>query len=274
MRYLTAILCSGFALAAASAANAASSDYLLEIDSIKGEAAVESWSFGACNAGQCSTVTSPRDRASGMATGKAAYDKCCRPQASQNTQSLRESPTRASTGATAVTEAPSATAAAGTPRASWDLATSKGGRMAGGVNVAAGDVDGDGHADLAYAATVSEVSNLTLTFQKIEAEWRSVCPGKHIAHATLRTAAGDFEITDATVECSAPAAAGARIDQTPARMSTNMTVPKQTQGATFGEKVQSGLSSPGSAVASGAMTITFTGGQMKHTKTGHVTLLK
>jgi hypothetical protein len=37
----------------------------------------------------------------------------------------------------------------------------------------------------------------------------------------------------------------------PNRISMNVTVPKQTQGATFGEKVKSGLQSAGSAVASG-----------------------
>jgi hypothetical protein len=37
----------------------------------------------------------------------------------------------------------------------------------------------------------------------------------------------------------------------PNRISMNVTVPKQTQGATFGEKVQSGLHAAGSAVASG-----------------------
>jgi hypothetical protein len=31
-----------------------------------------------------------------------------------------------------------------------------------------------------------------------------------------------------------------KVDQTPARISTNVTVPKQTQGATFGERVNSG----------------------------------
>lgn len=38
----------------------------------------------------------------------------------------------------------------------------------------------------------------------------------------------------------------------PNRISMNVTVPKQTQGATFGEKVQSGLHAAGSAVANGA----------------------
>ncbi len=38
----------------------------------------------------------------------------------------------------------------------------------------------------------------------------------------------------------------------PNRISMNVTVAKQTQGATFGEKVQSGMHAAGSAVASGA----------------------
>ena len=38
----------------------------------------------------------------------------------------------------------------------------------------------------------------------------------------------------------------------PNRISMNVTVPKQTQGATFGEKVSSGLQAAGSAVAQGA----------------------
>ncbi|MCI0497890.1 MAG: hypothetical protein L0Z54_06340, partial [Thermoplasmata archaeon] len=38
----------------------------------------------------------------------------------------------------------------------------------------------------------------------------------------------------------------ARIDKTPARISTNVSVPKQTQGATFGEKVNAGLQSTAS----------------------------
>jgi hypothetical protein len=38
----------------------------------------------------------------------------------------------------------------------------------------------------------------------------------------------------------------------PNRISMNVTVPKQTQGATFGEKVNAGLQAAGSALASGA----------------------
>jgi hypothetical protein len=41
----------------------------------------------------------------------------------------------------------------------------------------------------------------------------------------------------------------------PNRISMNVTVPKQTQGATFGEKVNAGLHAAGSAVASGASLI-------------------
>lgn len=199
----------------ASAPALAASDYLLELDGIKGESkaapmAVDDWSFGACNAGQCTTVSSPRDAASGLATGKTKG----RPS-----------------------------------NASWDLATNKGARAAGGVNVAVGDVDGDGRADLAFAGTQSEVSSLSFTYQKITVEWRGVCKGKHFDKATLRSSStGDlFEITDATVTCSSG--------------------PRQTSGRTA-------ACTADACDLAGPVTMTITGGQMKHTKTGHVTLLK
>lgn len=251
MRNTLAITLAALSAAVATPALAAS-DYLLELDGVKGESAapaVDSWSFGVCNPGQCSsaqrTVITARDAGSGMATGK-----------------------------TGKTGKPSS--------ANWDLATSKGARTAaaGGVKVAAGDVDGDGRADLAFAGTVSEVYDLSFAFQKIEATLRSVCGGKHIAKATLRSASDSFEITDAAVSCTAGGGAAAAsyaatgrqaIDSTPARISTNMTTAKQTQGATFGER---SAAPSGDALTDGLIIMRLTGGQMKHTKTGHVTLLK
>lgn len=239
------------AMACAGTAYAASTDYLLELDGVKGESAgtieVHSWSFGVCNAGQCSTpsqrtVLTAREAGSGLATGKTG--KSGKPSA-----------------------------------ASWDLATAKGARLAasGQVNVAVGDLDGDGAADLAYAGAVSEVFGLSFTFQKIEGVWREICGGKHFDKVTLRSATGDaFEITGAAASCAAGggaaaasyAATGKTSNAMPNRLSMNVTTPKQTQGATFGEKCQAGLQ------CAGAVTMTLTGGQMKHTKTGHVTLLK
>ncbi len=46
-----------------------------------------------------------------------------------------------------------------------------------------------------------------------------------------------------------------RIDSTPARISTNLTVGKQTQQSSFGERVQSGLQQTGSALANGAALV-------------------
>ena len=253
----TAIAAALATLGTATAAHAAS-DYLLELDGVKGEskssAAVASWSFGVCNAGACSagstkrTIVSPRDPASGQATGKRAGSKGdVKITASQNSQSLRESPTRASTGIVAADQPSSETAKTGTPvKANWDLATGKGARAAGsgggagkasmsdlsateaeaagGVRVAVGDVDGDGRADLAFAGTQAEIESLSLNFTKIEWNYRQVCGGKHIAKATLRSAADEFVIEHAMVECT--------------------TNPDQS------------------------VSMKLTGGQMKHTKTG------
>ncbi len=47
----------------------------------------------------------------------------------------------------------------------------------------------------------------------------------------------------------------------PNRISMNVTVPKQTQGATFGEKVNAGLHAAGGALAQGASTIVIECGQ-------------
>ena len=92
MKYTVSGLCAAAALAlGAPAALAAHSDYLLEIPGVDGESAatieVDSWSWGASNA-----VVSPRDVATGQSSGKRSHIT-----ASQNSQSLRESPTRVST---------------------------------------------------------------------------------------------------------------------------------------------------------------------------------
>ncbi|MEO5563393.1 MAG: hypothetical protein ABIR18_08160, partial [Chitinophagaceae bacterium] len=62
---------------------------------------------------------------------------------------------------------------------------------------------------------------------------------------TQRTINNDGSTDEMTFACPADAAAYNRI-------SMNVTVPKQTQGATFGEKVNAGLHAAGSALAQGA----------------------
>ncbi len=243
MKTFTAL---AFALAAtigATAAQAAHSDYLLEIKDLKGNAAeplaVDSWSFGVCNS-NCSsgsskrTIVSPRDVATGQASGKRQHQPV-RVQASQNSQSLRESPSKASDGKTTAV------------KGNWDLATNKGARTAG-ANDAVGDLDADGTADLAFVSTQAEISNLSLTYQKIPMEYVAVCRGKHFDKAVLRSTDDQFEITDAAVTCTSA---------------------RQTQGSSFGERCVDGT-----CTDQGPVTMTITGGQMKHTKTGHVTLLK
>ncbi len=62
---------------------------------------------------------------------------------------------------------------------------------------------------------------------------------------TIKTTNADGTANEMTFACPADAAAYQQ------RISMNVTVPKQTQGATFGEKVQSGLAQTGSALANG-----------------------
>lgn len=81
----------------------------------------------------------------------------------------------------------------------------------------------------------------------------------------LGASAGETKLPKASTpappegECT-PAPAGAPAAEAakntgPGRISTNVTVPKQTQGATFGEKVNQGLHAAGGSLAQGASTV-------------------
>lgn len=226
---LTASLLGMSAAALLALPAAATTAGYIKFDGVDGEAVAqpfEGWSFGACNAGSCATVVSPRDQASGQATGKRSSG-VTKITASQNSQSLRSSGSGGGAGKASMS----------------DLSVAR----------TVGDVDGDGQADLAYAGTLPEVSSFTLTFDKASPQLMKLCAGKHIAKVELSRGAEAMVITDAHVTCSATVAP---------------TVARQTQGATFGEKVSTGMAS------SGSLNMTFTSGQMKHTKTGHVTILK
>jgi hypothetical protein len=227
------------ALALSAGAHAAQSDYFLKIEGIEGEAAVAGWSFGACNAGRCDTIASTR---SGVATGAGA-----------------------AAGASAKAAKP--------PRATYDVKKMEGAR----VQVAAGDLDGDGAPDLAYAGTLDEVSSLSLTFQKIEGTWRAACGGKHFPKVILRAGADTFEIADATIACHAEDAESMKSGP---RQSTDVAntadsgaravkqkqwLPANFRNADMGPQCASGQC---------PVTMVLTGGSMKHTKSGHVTLLK
>ena len=235
MKRTTSFAISAAALCIAAPAVAAS-DYLLELPPIKGEVStpvtVDSWSFGVCNSGQCST---------------------------------------------------GAAAKGGKPnRANWDLATGKGARTAGGATtVAVGDVDGDGSPDLAFAGTQAEIYGLSFTVDAAGPAVIAACQSGRIDAATLTNGTESYAVSGVSVVCTkggggAAAASYAksgitRIDSTPARLSTNMTTAKQTQGASFGERCTSGCTD---ALTDGLLIMRFTSGQMKHTKTGHVTLMK
>lgn len=99
---LATVVASGILLAAT--ASLAASDYYLKIEGVEGEATraqpetieLQSWSFGASN----SAVVSPRDTASGMATGKRQHNPLVITKPVEpSTPLLRESPTRATTAA-------------------------------------------------------------------------------------------------------------------------------------------------------------------------------
>lgn len=216
MKNATIALVMAGSLAAASLAFAASTDYLLVIEGVPGESStsgqVLSWSWGTSNAGSSSTAgmgsgrvaAAPRDAASGLPTGKRMHKPMPMPMA--------------------VGTLPAQTAA-------------------GGVHVAAGDVDGDGRADLMVATTRDAIEGFTLTFDKASPVLAKVCTGKHFDKVELRRTGQVLVIENAAATCK-PAAGKS------------------------GAACTSGGDCDDAAVA-----VTLTG-QMKHTKTGHVTLLK
>lgn len=101
---LSTVVVSGVLLAAT--ASLAASDYYLKIESVDGEATrskpetieLQSWSFGASNP----AVVSPRDAASGLATGKRQHKPVTITKPLEpSTPLLRESPTKATAAAPA-----------------------------------------------------------------------------------------------------------------------------------------------------------------------------
>jgi hypothetical protein len=241
------------AMTMSSAAYAAQSDYFIKIDGIDGEAVASDWSFDACDGGACTTVKSPRDVASGQATGRRLHK-----------------PTSSS-----APDASSSSSAAS--RTTYDLKANKGARSASGVQVAVGDLDGDGLADLAYAASLDEVSSFSLTFANMSGAQRKVCGGKHIASAKLRAGADSFDITGATIACYASEgvtmASGPRQSSdvaSTAAVGSRATKQKQWLPANF----RVADMGPGCASGQCSVTMVLTGGSMKHNKTGHVTLMK
>ena len=170
-------------------------------------------------------------------------------------------------------------AAKGQPsRASWDLATGKGARTASNSTAITGDLDGDGKPDLAFAATLDEIYGLSFTFQKITTSYLAACASGHIDSATISHGDEVYVVSSVSVVCTKGAGGGAaaasyarsgivRIDSTPARISTNMTAGREASAPAISERCSGGA-------CDGVVTMTFTGGQMKHNKTGHVTLMK
>lgn len=131
------------------------------------------------------------------------------------------------------------------------------------VGVAAGDVNGDGQADLAAA---SEVQGFALSLDKSSPQLATLCVrGNHIPQATIRARGETYELTDAVVSgCSSDQDASAAAGRPP-RGNWDLATLKGARTAN---------PAAGGACASGqCMNMTITG-QMKHTKTGHVTLLK
>lgn len=254
----------------------AASDYLLKLDGVKGEAAatieISSWSWGTSNpsASENHEVKSPRDAASGLATGKRQHEPII---------IVHGSAAQAAAGSGAAAASYAATGRMGAGKASMsDLSVMREGAAAG-VNVAVGDVNGDGLVDFADTDNASEVSQFTLQFDKSSPELATKCvKGTHFPTAIITARGTSYVLEDAVVTgciTGQPQIVDNKRtgDQMPNRISMNVTTPKQTQGATFGEKVNQGLQAAGSALAQGAMRMTLTG-QLKHTKTGHVTILK
>lgn len=133
---------------------------------------------------------------------------------------------------------------------SWSWGANQGGSSSastGGRRAAAAPTD------LATLHTQGEVSGFRVALHKSSPLIARVCGGgKHFPDAVLKAGDEAYEITGATVtQCSTPSAA-----------------PRQMQGATFGERCAAGA-----CTASESVSVTLTG-QLRHVRTGHVTIMK
>ena len=236
IRAILATAAAASALAISSAAFAAT-DYLLELDGVAGESAVSgevlSWSLGASNPTSIGSsgmsagrVTSPRDAASGQATGRRQH---------------HPAPTAAGSSVSTLAGGGSGAAAASYARGAAPAM----------------------QADLATLDTQSEIQGFTLTFGKSSPVLAKVCSGQHIASATLTSRnkqkawlVSNFRVTGCTD-------AGQPVVQSATTSST-----RESSAPSMSERCASGQ-----CAATGDVSVTFTG-QMRNTKTGHVTLLK
>lgn len=167
----------------------AASDYYLVIDGVDGEASVaievQSWSWGATNLGAASGT----NLGSSGQDGVARETPSSRPTvtASQNTQSLREAPTRRVTKLTASQNSQSLRESSAAP-----------------------DLDGDGRADLSALEQLVEVSGFTLALAPGSPAARQLCSGgKHIAKAHLVGRQGVIDFEDLAIGSCSEAGAGA-----------------------------------------------------------------
>lgn len=157
----------------------AASDYLLQLDGVKGEAAtqgqpttieISSWSWGASNPSSVGGA--------GSGTGKVSM------------QDL------------SVTTAATDTAAVAAPR---DAASGQASGKRTHKPVAAGDLDGDGSADAAAAPRAGDVAELTLRLRESPSlpskgqTSRACAQGQHIDHVVLSGNGQRVELQDAVV---------------------------------------------------------------------------
>lgn len=156
------ILCCA-ALAVIAMPASAASEYYLVIEGIDGEPStaieVQSWSWGTSNASASSSG----------AAGRPGV------QASQNTQSLREA----------------------LPRPV--LTASQNSQSLREGALPAGDLDGDGRADLSALASTSEVQGFTLFLTPGTTARQTCASGKHIKKAHIVGREGVFDLEDITV---------------------------------------------------------------------------
>ena len=116
-----------------------------------------------------------------------------------------------------------------------------------------------GTGDLLSISRQSEVQGFTLHFDKASPVLARVCSGKHFGNVQLRGRGEAFALENVVVT---------QCDETAMPAGGSPAIARQTQGSSFGERCRAGL-----CTATGNVAVTITG-QMKHNKTGHVTLMK